>query len=178
MAAGQLSGWRAGPLISTLIAVAAVAAVGLIFGKKGMLALTVIFFVGAVLSSERKTQWRLLGEVCRFVFVLLSLLLWVVTLSFAARSGFTAMVASTLLPGIAQAYWIGDLLAAGMHRAASLEWKFLLLGLDARDPLLRAARSFPNVVYPSRLYLAEWNDGGHLYDQLDGRPTYVEIATL
>jgi hypothetical protein len=54
----------------------------------------------------------------------------------------------------------------------------LLIGLDSRDPLLPAAREYAHVVYPSRLYLAEWPDGGRIYEQLDGRPAYVDIATL
>ena len=113
MAAGVLYRWQATTLIPAFIAVVAVAAVALIFGRKGVLALTMIMFVGAMLTAGRKTRWRVLGEICRFVIILLSMLIWVVTLSMAAGSGFTAMVASTLLPGIAQAYWIGDLLAAG-----------------------------------------------------------------
>jgi hypothetical protein len=113
MAAGLLSRWQATTLIPAFIAVIAFVAVALIFGKKGLLALTAIMFVGAMLTAGRKTRWRVLGEICRFVIILLSMLIWVITLSMAARSGFTAMVASTLLPGIAQAYWIGDLLAAG-----------------------------------------------------------------
>jgi hypothetical protein len=39
----------------------------------------------------------------------LSLLIWVASTSIAAVSGFTAMVATTLLPGFAQAYWIWSL---------------------------------------------------------------------
>ncbi|HEY1758527.1 MAG TPA: hypothetical protein VGG72_24365 [Bryobacteraceae bacterium] len=54
----------------------------------------------------------------------------------------------------------------------------LLVGLDARDPLLRAVREYVHVVYPSRLYLAEYPDGERIYEQLDGRPAYVDIATL
>jgi hypothetical protein len=123
MAAGQLSGWQAATLIRAFIAVAAVVAVALIFGKKGVIALALILFVGALLASERKTQWRLLGHICRLPIILLSMLIWVVTLSMAARSGFTAMVVSTLLPGIAQAYWIGELLAAGK----SLSHPFILM---------------------------------------------------
>jgi hypothetical protein len=50
--------------------------------------------------------------------------------------------------------------------------------MDARDPLLAATRDYSNVTYPSQLYLAEWTEGGGLYEQLDGRPAYAEIATL
>jgi hypothetical protein len=54
----------------------------------------------------------------------------------------------------------------------------LLVGLDARDPLLPAAREYAHVVYPSRLYFAEYHDGGRIYGHLDGRPAYVDVATL
>jgi hypothetical protein len=72
----------------------------------------------------------------------------------------------------------GDLLTATLQRAATRGLEYLLLGLDARDPLLAAARQRPHILYRSRLYLAEWPEGGHLHAQLDCRPTYVEIATL
>jgi hypothetical protein len=55
---------------------------------------------------------------------------------------------------------------------------YLLIGLDRRDPLLPVAREYSHVAYPSRLYLAEWPDGGHVHEQLDRRPAYVDIATL
>ncbi len=55
---------------------------------------------------------------------------------------------------------------------------YMLVGLDSRDPLLPAAREYSHVLYPSRLYLAEWPGGGGIHEQLDGRPAYVEIATL
>ena len=54
----------------------------------------------------------------------------------------------------------------------------LLVGLDSRDPLLPAARDYPHMLYASRLYLAEWPSGGKFYEQLDGRPFYIDIATL
>ena len=54
----------------------------------------------------------------------------------------------------------------------------LLVGLDARDPLLPAARQYSHVAYPSRLYLADWPDESRIYEQLDDRPAYVDIATL
>lgn len=57
-------------------------------------------------------------------------------------------------------------------------FEYLLVGLDSRDPLLPVAREYPHVAYPSRLYLAEWPDGGHLHEQLDRRPVYVDISTL
>jgi hypothetical protein len=63
---------------------------------------------------------------------------------------------------------------------------YLLAGFDARDTLLKPASEYANVIYPSRLYLAEWRDGDsgeddrseHTGRQLDGRPAYADIATL
>ena len=62
--------------------------------------------------------------------------------------------------------------------ARAREFDYLLIGLDARDPLAPVARRYTHVLYPSRLYLAEWSDGGRLYEQLDERPAYMDIATL
>jgi hypothetical protein len=72
----------------------------------------------------------------------------------------------------------GELLTATLRRAAARGLDYLLLGLDTRDPLLAAARKRPHILYRSRLYLAEWPEGGHLHARLDDRPSYVEIATL
>jgi hypothetical protein len=55
---------------------------------------------------------------------------------------------------------------------------YLLAGFDTRDPLLKPASAYPHVPYPSRLYLAQWPDGDRMYDQLDGRLAYADIATL
>jgi len=66
-----------------------------------------------------------------------------------------------------------------VHILASLRgFSYLLVGLDARDPLLPVAEGYAHVLYPSMLYLAEWSDGGHLHEQLDQRPVYVDAATL
>ncbi len=66
-----------------------------------------------------------------------------------------------------------------VYRAAARRgFDYLLVGLDVRDPFLTAARAYPHVSYPSRLYLASWPDGGPSYESLDARPTYVDIATL
>jgi len=62
--------------------------------------------------------------------------------------------------------------------AKSRGFEYLLVGLDARDPLLPVAKKYAHVLYASRLYLAEWPDGGHFHEQLDHRPVYVDIATL
>jgi hypothetical protein len=64
------------------------------------------------------------------------------------------------------------------NRAISRGFHYLLVGLDARDPLLAVARKYPHVLYPSRLYLAGWPEGGELHEQLDDRAAYVDIATL
>jgi hypothetical protein len=64
------------------------------------------------------------------------------------------------------------------NRAAALDCAYLLLGLDARDPLLSIAKKYAHVLYPSRLYLASWPDGEHLHEQLDRRIARVDIATL
>jgi hypothetical protein len=72
----------------------------------------------------------------------------------------------------------GVLLGELYNLARSRQLNYMLIGLDSRDPLLAAARQYPHVLYPSRLYLAEWPDGEGLHEQLDGRPAYVEIATL
>lgn len=57
-------------------------------------------------------------------------------------------------------------------------FSYLMLGLDTQDPFLRVARSYSHFLYPSRLYLAEWSDGGHFHERLEQRPAYVDIATL
>lgn len=72
----------------------------------------------------------------------------------------------------------GDLLTATLHRAAARGLDYVLMGLDERDPLFRIARERPHIPYRSRIFLAEWPEGGHLHAQLDRRPSYVEIATL
>lgn len=63
-------------------------------------------------------------------------------------------------------------------RARSRGFSYLMLGLDALDPFLSLARSYPHILYPSRLYLAAWPDGGHLHELLEYSPAYVDIATL
>ena len=70
-----------------------------------------------------------------------------------------------------------DLLQDICDLAATRGFDYLLIGLDARDPLLSIARSHRHYAYPSRLYLASWSKGG-LHEQLDQRPAYVDIATL
>ena len=62
--------------------------------------------------------------------------------------------------------------------ASERRFDYLLVGLDARDPLLPVARRYRHYEYPSRLYLASWSNGGSTDEQLDHRPAYVDIATL
>jgi hypothetical protein len=62
--------------------------------------------------------------------------------------------------------------------AWSRQLSYMLVGLDSRDPLLPAALEYPHILYKSRLYLAEWPGAEGIHEQLDGRPTYVDIATL
>ena len=62
--------------------------------------------------------------------------------------------------------------------ARARSFSYLMLGMDARDPLLPIARTYFHILYPSRLYLAEWADGDHLHERLEPGPAYVDIATL
>jgi len=65
-----------------------------------------------------------------------------------------------------------------MNTADSLGLRYLLLGLDVRDPLLQAAGRYRHTPYRSRLYLAEWADGERIDEQLDGRPASFDVATF
>ena len=55
---------------------------------------------------------RLLWSVTEFLLAGLAVIIWVASTALAAASGFTAMVATTLLPGVSQAYWIASIHAA------------------------------------------------------------------
>src|SRR5713101_7826284 len=72
----------------------------------------------------------------------------------------------------------GSLLREVYNLARLRGFSYLLVGLDARDPLLPVARAYTHVLYRSTLYLAEWSEGGQLHEQLDQRPVYVDAATL
>jgi hypothetical protein len=72
----------------------------------------------------------------------------------------------------------GDLLREIYGLASRRGFEYLLVGLDARDPLLNVVRPHRHVHYPSRLYLASWSSGGPSHEQLDAVPVYVDIATL
>jgi hypothetical protein len=64
------------------------------------------------------------------------------------------------------------------NRASARRFDYLLVGLDARDPLLMVARAYPHLRYPSRLYLGSWIEGDTTYDASDHRLARVDIATL
>lgn len=70
------------------------------------------------------------------------------------------------------------LLEAVLARAAARGHSYLMIGFTERDPLLIPARRLPHIAYPSRLFLAAWENGGGFYERLDGRVPYVEIAAL
>lgn len=75
----------------------------------------------------------------------------------------------------------GRLLRDIYNLAGSRRFDYLLVGLDARDPLLGVVRAYPHFSYPSRLYVATsitGSSGGSSHEQLDDRPAYVDIATL
>jgi hypothetical protein len=64
------------------------------------------------------------------------------------------------------------------NRAVERGFAFLTLGLTARDPLLPAARVWLHIPYTSALYTVTWPGDESWHDRLDGRPGYVELATL
>jgi hypothetical protein len=72
----------------------------------------------------------------------------------------------------------GALLRETHNAACQRGFTHVLLGMDTRDPLLPIACGYKHVSYPSRLYLAEWPEGGNYYEQFDDRPVYADIATL
>jgi hypothetical protein len=78
----------------------------------------------------------------------------------------------------------GRLLRSVYNLASSRGFDYLVVGLDARDPLLRVVRGYPHVSYPSRLYLAAWpggsggSSGESPHAQLNDAPAYVDVATL
>ncbi len=59
-------------------------------------------------------------------------------------------------------------------------YAYLVVGLTARDPLLKVAQRYPHIPYYSQLYTVCWRDEARptLHDRLDGRIPYVEIAAL
>ena len=87
------------------------------------------------------------------------------------RSAYAALICAT------DETVFGDLLRDIINLAHTRRFAYLLVGLDARDPLLPIATRHRHYAYPSRLYLGSWPNGG-FNEQLDQRPAYVDIATL
>jgi hypothetical protein len=71
-----------------------------------------------------------------------------------------------------------QLLSDVYRLARARGFDYLLIGLDARDPLLPVAERYSHVSYPSRLYLARWAKGDCEDAPLDARPAYVDVASL
>ena len=70
------------------------------------------------------------------------------------------------------------LLCAVLNEARQRNLDHLLIGLDARDPLLQAASKARHITYNSRIYSVEWPDERSDLEPLDQRPVYVDIAML
>jgi hypothetical protein len=70
------------------------------------------------------------------------------------------------------------LVRAVLARASGGEHHYLMLGMHERDPLLPAARRLGGRTYTGRLYLACWDDGEALREQVDDRPPYMELGCM
>jgi hypothetical protein len=70
------------------------------------------------------------------------------------------------------------LLNAVQRHAAGGASRHLLLGLHARDPLLKSARRFQTTRYTTRLFLVCWPEGERVRSQLGNRPPYLELGSL
>lgn len=92
----------------------------------------------------------------------------------AIRSAYAALICIAEDDGAVFASLLREIYRLAHGRGLS----YLMLGMDARDPLLPTARSYFHILYPSRLYLVEWDDGDHLHERLEPGPTYADIATL
>ncbi|MBF0523264.1 MAG: hypothetical protein HQL24_09450 [Candidatus Omnitrophica bacterium] len=57
-------------------------------------------------------------------------------------------------------------------------YKYCVVGLHEKDALNKALRTFPTIIYKSRLYVAEYKSDNEIRELLDNRVPYVEIATL
>jgi hypothetical protein len=69
------------------------------------------------------------------------------------------------------------LLAASLQRARAQGQDFLMLGFDERDPQLRQVPRWLHVTYRSDVFLG-WFGTEEPTVSPDGRPLYVEVATL
>ena len=57
-------------------------------------------------------------------------------------------------------------------------YAYCLIGLHARDPLIRALNEYHTIKYNSRLYVVSWEDGEDFYKTIDNRIPYLEIGSL
>jgi hypothetical protein len=74
---------------------------------------------------------------------------------------------------------IFDLLLRSVYNlAVDRGYAYLMVGLMEGDPLLAVARRYWHIPYHSRLYLVDWENEAGWADRLDGRPVYLELATL
>ena len=57
-------------------------------------------------------------------------------------------------------------------------FRYAMVGLHERDPLLAAMKDYSLTPFAGRLFCVCFADGEHMYRTLDGRVPYVEAATL
>ncbi|MBI5872586.1 MAG: hypothetical protein HZB36_00360 [Candidatus Omnitrophica bacterium] len=63
--------------------------------------------------------------------------------------------------------------------AVNSNYDYLLVGLHESDPLLRAIKEdYRFIKYSSRVFVVCWDDGVDLFNKLDNRIPYLELATL
>lgn len=62
--------------------------------------------------------------------------------------------------------------------ASERGFAFVMLGLTQSDPLLTVAKKWLNIPYTSLIYTVCWPGDEDWHSRLDGRPPYVELATL
>jgi hypothetical protein len=74
----------------------------------------------------------------------------------------------------------GMLLRGLLADAAAAGGRFLAVGFHERDPLRRSTRGLRGLSYPSRLYVAAYEDGAELVERLSKSPRipYLEIGAL
>jgi hypothetical protein len=73
---------------------------------------------------------------------------------------------------------VSELLSSVLAMAAQRGHEYVIAGFAERDPRLRTARRFPHFSYLSDVYTVAWEDGAGFHDRLDGRPCYLDPATL
>jgi hypothetical protein len=57
-------------------------------------------------------------------------------------------------------------------------FRYAMVGLHERDPLLAAMKDYSLTPFAGRLFCVCFADGEHMYRTLDARVPYVEAATL